>query len=105
MADYPDFHKLGMQWTRREWAAREYEFKSWLVSSTVDAGGSWSGFIYTIPSGKRLYVCDIQVKAVQASDWDIYVEPSPYLFSGASADADSKNINTFSLSGRSIMLQ
>ena len=60
MPDYPDFHKIGISWTRRDWASREAEIKSWAFERTADLpAGSWAyATVYTVPSGRRLYLTD-----------------------------------------------
>ena len=56
--DYPDF--TIPQWSRRDWAAKELSYKTWCYTSpTVGADKYLSHNVYTVPSGKILFITDI----------------------------------------------
>ena len=99
MSDYPDFTKpisFKMQeapdWSRREWAAKEYEFKSWRDYGTAVPDVRWDNAIYTVPTGKRLYITDCQGLSRFKSWMFIYTIPIVYLFNASQDWYDSKNI-------------
>lgn len=63
MADYPDFTKP--YYSRKEFAAKIYEIKSWAWEDTVNRDpDTYNTYdLYTIPSGKELYLSDFVLGA------------------------------------------
>lgn len=82
MADYPDFHKIGISWTRRDWASREGEIKSWAFEKTtpLSPGSTAYGTLYTVPSGRRLYLTEVGFGGEYRGVYMFYVYGGAYLF-------------------------
>jgi len=57
---YPDWLAKQLEiWSKAEWAIIKGEYKSWKVGGTIPAGETGAVQIYTVPSGKSLFVTDI----------------------------------------------
>ena len=85
MADYPDFYKIGVSWTRRDWAAREAEIKDWAVSfiDPVPPGENRSSHIYEVPEGKRLYITESSIGGQFKGLYKTYSYPGPFFIFAA----------------------
>jgi len=57
----PEFHHLGVQWSRREWASRTGEIKasSWIITTPLAPRASRNLDLYTIPVNKRFFLSDV----------------------------------------------
>jgi len=81
MPDYPDFTKPILfkyqetpDLTRAEWAARNYEYKSWYLTVNIVSGESFYHNLYTVPTGKKLMICHYLITTKYYGLQEIYFE-------------------------------
>jgi hypothetical protein len=70
--DFPDF--TVPIWNRRDWASKELTYKTWGINTgDIAAGGTAAADIYTIPSGKMLFVTDFQAGGTIMGYTQLYI--------------------------------
>jgi len=89
--DRPDFTRpiaFALQevpnWGRRDWAAKEIEYKSFLIAaaSAIAPGDYLDRTIYTVPSGKRFYLTDVNISTQMRSLFWLRVSGGSNFFYG-----------------------